>query len=295
MQSRKEIKIVTYNILADYLNSSKFNLVKKKYLDNEYRTKLLSKKIKELLKDNKNTIFCLQEVGPTQLSFLYTWFIKYKYLCISFKGLAIFYPSKFEVISVEVNFIKTLASKFLKKENKLRDLVNNFNHVYIIIQLKSKYFKEFTLCTTHIVSNPKFDNIKILQSYLLAKKLEKFNRVIFCGDFNSKPESKVYQLLSNGVIKYPYYGNLKIKNKFNSSYKLLYDNEINITTHASNINTIEFTETVDYIWITPNIFPTKSSLIITRETINDKYSKDFLPNKSQPSDHFYLSVNLTFL
>ena len=105
----------------------------------------------------------------------------------------------------------------------------------------------------------------------------------------------VYQLLSNSVIKYPYYGNLKIRNKFNSSYKLLYDNEINITTHASNINTIEFTETVDYIWITPNIFPTKSSLIITRETINDKYSKDFLPNKSQPSDHFYLSVNLQFL
>ena len=264
-------------------------------MDNEYRIKLLSRKIKELLKeDNKKTIFCLQEVGPTQLSFLYTWFRKYKYLCISFRGLAIFYPSKFDVVSVEVNFIKSLAKKYLKRVNKLKELVDNFNHVYIIIQLKSNYFKEVTVCTTHIVSNPKFDNVKILQSYLLAKKLENFNRVILCGDFNSKPDSKVYELLSTGVVKYPYYGNLKIKKKFSSSYKLLYDDEINITTHTSNMITPKFTETLDYIWITPNIFPIKSNSIITIQTINDKYGKDFLPNKSQPSDHFYLSVNLRF-
>ena len=41
-----EIKIVTYNILADYLNSHEYVLVNKKYLDNEFRIKLLTKKFK---------------------------------------------------------------------------------------------------------------------------------------------------------------------------------------------------------------------------------------------------------
>jgi len=286
----KQMNVVTYNILADYLNSHEYILVNKKYLDNKYRIKLLSKKIKKILKtDNKKTVFCLQEVGPTQLSFLYTWFGKYNYVCISFRGLAIFYPSNLKVISVEVNFIKNLSNKYLKNKKKLKDLVDGFNHVYIIVS-----FKNVTLCTTHIVSNPKFDNIKTLQSYLLAKRLEEYDKVIFCGDFNSKPDSNVYKLLSNGSVKYPYYGNLKVKNKFNSSYKLLYNNEINITTHTSNITTTSFTETIDYIWITPNISPIKSNLIITRETINDKYKLDFLPNKTQPSDHYYISINLEF-
>ena len=100
----------------------------------------------------------------------------------------------------------------------------------------------------------------------------------------------MYELLNTGLVNFPYYGNIKIKHNFNSCYKLLYDNEVNITTHASNIITQKFTETIDYIWITPDFSPITSSPIITRD-IADKL--DFMPNKLQPSDHYFLSVHLS--
>ena len=61
-------------------------------------------------------------------------------------------------------------------------------------------------------------------SSITSKRLEDFKRVIFCGDFNSKPDSEVYELLNTGEVKYPYYGKLKIKNNFISSYYKLYEN-----------------------------------------------------------------------
>ena len=81
----------------------------------------------------------------------------------------------------------------------------------------------------------------------------------------------------------------QIKRNFNSCYKLLYNDEINVTTHASNLFTPKFTETIDYIWITSNLIPVSTSPIVTREEIN---KLDFMPNKLEPTDHFYLSVKL---
>jgi mRNA deadenylase 3'-5' endonuclease subunit Ccr4 len=292
----KELQIVSYNILADYLNSHKYIMVDEKYLDNDNRIKLLLFKLKKLLDNNKNTIVCLQEVGPMQLSFLHVFFSKYNYSSINFKDLAIYYPNEYKVTSVKINSIKKLANKYLLGKNKLIEKVSNFNNAYIIIQLKTKHFKEITVCTTHITSNPKFSDIKILQSYLIARKLEKYKRVIFCGDFNSKPDSKVYELLNNGSTKYPYYGKLKIKNKFSSSYKLLYGDELNITTHTSNLFTRKFTETIDYIWITPDLIPINSLSINTREEIDNNYknkNKNFMPNKTEPSDHYCLAVTMS--
>jgi len=284
--SKNELQVVTYNILADYLNSSEYILVKKKYLDNEYRIKLLLKKLKKIL--IKDSVICLQEVGPTQLSSLFTFFRKYNYSCVSFKDLAIFFPNKFEVISTDVNYIKSLSKKYLKGKDKLIENVNKLNHAYIILELKSKKIKKFTVCTTHLVANPKYNNtLKILQSYLIAKKLQDFERIIFCGDFNSMPDSNVYKLLSTGKIKYPYYGDLKIKKAFTSSYKLLYGEEENITTHTTNKTTPIFTETIDYIWVTPKILPIKSYKVVKIDKIKNK---DFLPNKKQPSDHFLLMI-----
>ena len=67
MSLTNDIRIITYNILADYLNSHEYVLVKKKYLDNEFRIKLLIKQFEKKLNDNIDTIVCLQEVGPSQI------------------------------------------------------------------------------------------------------------------------------------------------------------------------------------------------------------------------------------
>ena len=282
------IKIFSYNILADYLNSHEYIKVNKKFLDNQFRIKLLLKKFKKIVK--KNTIICLQEVGPLQLSSLYLFFKKLKYDCINYHDLAIFFPSSYQVKLSEVNRISELASKckcLTGKKKKLAENIKEFRHSYILLTLIKKK-KQFTVCNTHLVSNPKFDKIKILQSYLLAKRLENLKKTILCGDFNSMPDSKVYQLLSSGKINYPYYGTLRLKNKLDSVYNILH-NEKNITTHTSNIGTIKFTETIDYIWISNDINPTKTLPILDREKAN---TKDFIPDKKQPSDHYLIGCSL---
>ena len=49
-----KLKIISYNILADYLNSPNYIKVDKKYLDNDNRIKLLLKKLKKLITNESN-------------------------------------------------------------------------------------------------------------------------------------------------------------------------------------------------------------------------------------------------
>ena len=299
MISKDEIKIITYNILADYLNDPEYVLVKKKYLDNDFRIKLLIKQFEKIFKKNKyNTIVCLQEVGPTQLSTLYIWFNNINYKCFNYGDLAIFFPQNLIPLYFETNQIKSLSHTYLKS-NLLKEEINDkkFSQKYILAEFflpNSK--KKLTVCTTHLVANPKFENIKFLQGYLLAKRLEKYKITVLCGDFNSKPDSNLYKLLDEGELSikdiFPKIKNLKVKNNFNSLYKLIHKKEKNITTHATNITTPIFTETIDYIWINDKIKPISTEPILLKKDTDNKSKDDFLPNKKYPSDHFMLNGNI---
>ncbi|KHN84886.1 CCR4-NOT transcription complex subunit 6 [Toxocara canis] len=70
------------------------------------------------------------------------------------------------------------------------------------------------LCTTHIHWNPKNCDVKLVQSMLLAQEVGKIlaetsgryhitkaqTPVILCGDFNSLPDSGVYEFFSKGAV-----------------------------------------------------------------------------------------------
>lgn len=281
------IKIVSYNILADYLNDPTYMLVKKKHLDNKYRLFLLTQKIKKIINDK--TIFCFQEVGPIQLSTLYLFFKKLDFESISYSGLSIFYHKSFTVKFLEINSIWRLHDQLpFKRKKKLIETLKKFKHPYIILGLSSKN-KSFTIGTTHIIANPKFDKIKTLQSYLVAKRISCFPSPILCGDFNSKPSSDAYKLLSEGKIKFSGYGEMKLNCKLKSSYQIVHGEEKNITTHTSNLTTEKFTETIDYIWIGKGVKVESTIPIVTREEVENT---DFMPNKTEPSDHFLIKAIL---
>jgi len=60
-----------------------------------------------------------------------------------------------------------------------------------------------TVTNTHIVASTAATDVKILQSYMLLRFLEKSYShlpLLVCGDFNSTPDSAVYQLWSTGSI-----------------------------------------------------------------------------------------------
>lgn len=62
---------------------------------------------------------------------------------------------------------------------------------------------EFVLATTHLFWDPKQEDVKLLQTQRMLRRLKQFTSsldvpVIFAGDFNSLPDSKVYNFITAG-------------------------------------------------------------------------------------------------
>ena len=96
------IKIVSYNILADYLNDPTYMLVKKKHLDNKYRLFYLLKKLKKLLMIKLFFVFRSRSYTIKYFIFI---FKKLDFESISYSGLSIFYHKSFTVKFLEINSI----------------------------------------------------------------------------------------------------------------------------------------------------------------------------------------------
>ena len=273
------INFVSYNILSDNLSDPNFINVNKKYLDNEYRIKILIKKIKNII--SNNTIFCFQEVSENQLSILSNLFFNYNFYTINFGDLAIFFSWKiFKIDYVEGNKIINLKKYINKKYHDLLIEKQNFYYILLCLIIKKNNLK-INIINTHLIANPKFDNIKILQICAILKRLDELKNIIFLGDFNSLPNSDQINLILSGNIN-----NDLIKLKIKNQYKSVFDLNF-ITTHTSNKITEKFSEMIDFIFYTDSIKVLKFSNLYKKINI-----KDYLPNKNEPSDHFILEARL---
>ena len=131
------IKVLSYNILMDILANPDFIKVKKKYLDNKYRLKLIIKKILSELE--KNTIICLQEVGNSQLNILIKIFYNLGYYCVNVDELCIFFPyNKFNIKNVNLGIISNLKYNLPKK---FHELLISKRKYFIILELEDKKTK----------------------------------------------------------------------------------------------------------------------------------------------------------
>ncbi|RZC38322.1 angel, partial [Asbolus verrucosus] len=70
--------------------------------------------------------------------------------------------------------------------------------------------KEFVVATTHLLYNPKRQDVRLAQTQLLLTELERiafthggqYLPVIITGDWNSTPDSVIYQFITKGKLKY---------------------------------------------------------------------------------------------
>lgn len=79
---------------------------------------------------------------------------------------------------------------------------------------------EFIVSTTHLLYNPRRDDIRLAQVQVLLAELDRFSfnsvtfaslPIILTGDFNFQSFSEAYQLITNGSIKLDYnYNNDRI-------------------------------------------------------------------------------------
>lgn len=63
----------------------------------------------------------------------------------------------------------------------------------------------FYLCNCHLFWDPKYSDVKLIQSYQLITQIQALMQqeplpLIICGDFNSEPHSAVYVVVYVGLF-----------------------------------------------------------------------------------------------
>lgn len=153
---------------------------------------------------------------------------------------------------------------------------------------------------THLYSNHLYPDVKLWQTVALMSELENFISrrdlpLVLCGDFNSEPQSAVYQYLSEGGVDVGHSDLESVAGKMlpglvssrhsvelYSVMQVVKGQEPLFTNYTTN-----FQGTLDYIWFSPNRLRITSFVDLPDEReISDFHCA--MPNAIHPSDHFFL-------
>jgi len=261
--------LMQWNILAKiYATNESFPNVNENYLKWEYRNKL----ILNILSTENPDIFCLEEVNDFEL-------VKNDILNKLNNKYEIIFEIRNDnvignIIALNkelfklINYTKINLMKSENDDNPQICLIANIQYI--------KTNKEFFIICTHLKAKKIYENERIIQMKTIIDYLNKNNikNFIFCGDFNTEPNSDVIKLISNyseGIESCFDYDELKY-----TTYKIRKTNEIRI---------------IDYIFYQKKFF-NKINCYKAKPTINEKIG---LPNEIFPSDHLYLKTEFNFI
>eukprot|EP00455_Lapot_gusevi_P044016 TRINITY_DN5441_c0_g1_i3.p1 TRINITY_DN5441_c0_g1~~TRINITY_DN5441_c0_g1_i3.p1 ORF type:complete len:643 (-),score=137.99 TRINITY_DN5441_c0_g1_i3:29-1885(-) len=211
MALQNTFKVSSWNVLArEYSRPLHFPYVNPEILKWTAR----SAHIAQVYREAGSSIFCLQEVDqfelfhePTLTSLGYN-VVYQKRPGIKLDGLAIAYrTSEFEQESLEpivVDFDE-LADSESDVFTRDRFLRSNLGLFVLLRHIASQ--KLLLVANAHLFWNPMFEDVKLLQCQMLMDRMEAYiaNQklshvsIVLCGDFNSTPDSEVYNLLANGA------------------------------------------------------------------------------------------------
>lgn len=175
---------------------------------------------------------------------------------------------------------KVLQRADFKQCDDIYNRVMTKDNIAVMTILENKETLSRTLVVnSHVHWNPQFSDVKLVQVGMMMEEVERFGikhltppatsplgptygninslPIIICGDFNSLPNSGVYEFLSKGFIphNHPEFGNhlygtytsegLKHELALKSAYSQV--GELDITNYTS-----KFKGTLDYIWHSNN-------------------------------------------
>lgn len=307
------MKIFTYNILAPSLaaweNYKNHKYCPKKYMIWSYRKKLIMKQI--LVSDAD--VICLQEIQNDIYYNIIPKMYKCGYIGIFtpknksvitgvIDGCAIFIKQTYQFIKFKSIDYYNLYKKYLRKNTLIADTRRGKKAmcglVCLIKKINTNY--QFVISTIHLIADPTIPDVKNLQTICVLNELSLMSEsgkipFILCGDFNSLPNSSVYETITTGYINFKNKELLikdsikpkQIKYKLNmkSSYKLLNNKEPEYTNYTDIFN-----GTLDYIFVSNHWNVKKVGNIPSIPVITNENA---IPNSKFPSDHIPLSVDLT--
>ncbi|XP_017115627.1 2',5'-phosphodiesterase 12 [Drosophila elegans] len=238
LSDSNEIRVVTYNLLADlyassdYAGKTLFSYCPAKYLQIDFRKPLF---INEIIGYNSDLI-CLQEVDQRifdfdlkeileQPPYNYHGIMAPKGKCA--EGVAIFFrTSRFELLDSQVLHLGSKISVLpvfeslwnkIKTNTQLAERICDRSTTLQTCLLKIRGTENYVLvANTHLYFHPDADHIRLLQmgfsmlfiEHLINKAVKDFNissrqniGLIFCGDFNSVPECGIYKLMTEKLAE----------------------------------------------------------------------------------------------
>lgn len=299
--------VSSYNILSQhYLWPTVYSYIPPKYLNLQYRLGLLNQIYRQLDCD----IMCFQEMEYDLYKQLWADKSKYgvfqNYDSVFVKklkpgywgdrsedkldGCSIFVKqSKFEILDHDCFELRD--RNFISGESDKIDRLMSRNTVGVIALLRHIKSGRIIFCAnTHLYWNSQFEDVKLLQTMIMTRELEKFiakvdpgnKDVIMCGDFNSNSRSMIYEYLSTGSLT------PRMEQTLDSySAPHIPSPQSMISSYPRDKYTVytpHYKDAIDYIW-----YGSKSKLDLVR--ILDGVATEYLsqeigfPNDKYPSDH----------
>ncbi|XP_053987941.1 protein angel isoform X1 [Hylaeus volcanicus] len=243
------LRLLSFNILAQYLLETYPFLYKehdKRALPWEIRKQFL---LQEILEAQANVI-CLQEMQEEHLQEFLVPFreLGYKYLYKKRTndkkdGLLFLYRSD-QLVLIEYTKVELYQSgiELLSRDN-----------VGIIVKLavKESPQTQLVIATTHLLYNPKRNDVRLGQTQLLLAEIEriaflentmtgaKYLPIILAGDFNLEPYSGVYKFITEGAFEYQGKGRNLEQTEFRSLSNSLIPPRLFVTDNCQHLNILK--------------------------------------------------------
>ncbi|KAG5870482.1 hypothetical protein JTB14_001676 [Gonioctena quinquepunctata] len=241
--------LMSYNVLAQDL------LEQHPYLYRDHNTEYLmwetrwNNLIKEISKFSPD-ILCLQEVQESHLEEYYSLLEALGYKGIYKKrtggqsdGCAIYYKAD------NVSLVQHTLVKYFQPTVSLL----NRDNIGILAKFVPKLHptREFVVATTHLLYNPRRNDVRMAQMQLLLTEIEKMSYrvveeessylpVLITGDLNTPPRSDLYEFLTNGEIKYENLSPRMLEGDIDGiKEKVLVTSRLGITDNCQHANLLE--------------------------------------------------------
>jgi mRNA deadenylase 3'-5' endonuclease subunit Ccr4 len=170
----------------------------------------------------------------------------------------------------------------------------------IMVELRvKKSDTRFAVASYHMPCLWKRPRTMVIHAGLSCQLAQRFAGdipLIYCGDFNSTPDSAVYQLLTKGILdsSSPHHPKRSMPSDdfwtpdvqpMASAYQMLLNQEPSFTNYAQTLfDSVPFSAVLDYIFCSEHW---EVESVVDLPTSVDKYST-LLPNDEEPSDHLMI-------
>lgn len=180
---------------------------------------------------------------------------------------------------------------------------------------RGEQIKQVCIANTHLYSNKDFPDVKLWQAWQLLQELETFVMsrgtnlpLMICGDFNSTPDTAVYDLLSRQTV-HPGHPDVNMNNGDENAVNILPPDTMSIT-HSFSLGsvyntvmgeepkatnyTVSFKGVLDYMWYSAQNLRPLSAAPIPDSSVLTKYG-EALPSTQYSSDHVMLISDMQIM